>query len=58
MQALARMSDLDIVQITERALGYPLPQFQHLAPKSIDPLGQERNLNDSKKLEYPSAKLS
>ena len=43
MQALARMSDLDIAKITECALGYSLPQFQQLAPKANDPLHQKQS---------------
>lgn len=49
MEALARMSDLDIVKITEDALGYRLPQFdQHSQKVDTSASSSEKSRNDTK----------
>ena len=53
MQALSRMSDLDIVKLTEGALGYSLPQFQQSTQfaqtfAAAGPSNQKNREDDSK----------
>jgi hypothetical protein len=48
MQALAKVSDLDIAQITKDALGYSLPQFQQPLPVKHRPFCQKDDGTDMK----------
>jgi hypothetical protein len=48
MHALAKMSDLDIAQITKDALGYALPQFQQPLPVKHGPPSQKDDDTDLK----------
>ena len=51
MEALASMSDVDIVKITEEALGYRLPQFnQHSERPETSDLN-DRNDEESEKMQ-------
>jgi hypothetical protein len=58
MQALAKMSDLDIANITEEALGYTLPQFQESGSTVQEPL-QAESKDDSQILQrFPRSATS
>ena len=63
MQALSRMSDLDIVKLTEGALGYSLPQFQQSTQfaqtfAAARPSNQKNREDDSKPVNLSSIEKS
>jgi hypothetical protein len=64
MQALSRMSDLDIIKLTEGALGYSLPQFQQSAQFSTQifsaagPSNQKDREDDSNVVNLSSTETS
>ncbi len=58
MEALATMSDLDISKITEEALGHRLPQFNQHSKRSDTSSLNERQDDESEKMQRTSKKTN